>query len=366
MISFYLLWTGCYFVLLRWLSQKWPKNDPNGRFESHLPSVALLIPLRNEKGNLSQLIEELQKINYPNLEIILIDDQSEDDSFDFLNAKLGTNHKIKILKSSGEGKKIAIETGIKVAKSELILCSDADCVFPEDWVFHMISPFSNPAIQLVTGPVISMESATFFHRFQQLEWSSILLLTQYFFSQKQPVMCSGANLAYRKSAFETVNGYEQNRHYLSGDDEFLLKKISRHFGGKSCVYRPSVRNLVTTHAQNSFASLINQRVRWAGKWKLHQDLTHAWTAVISFLIQLIWLGGIVLLGLGNLGGVAFLLVWTGKIAAEKMALGRVLESLRINSSIFDFLKTGLLHPFYVIYVVLGSIRGKFEWKGRGN
>ena len=366
MISFYLLWTACYFVWLHLLFKKWPKTAPEVKFEEELPSVTLLIPFRNELENLDKLVLELQKIDYPGLKIFLIDDQSEDGSFDFLQEMLESDPRVKLIQSPGFGKKEAIEFGVKAAVSELILCSDADCGFPKDWVYQMISPFADPKINLVAGPVISSDGHTFFERFQQIEWSSILVVTQYFFSKKHPILCSAANLAYRKSAFERVSGFEGNKSYLSGDDEFLLKKISSQFGSESCQYLPFAKNLVYTKPQNSLQDLINQRIRWAGKWAVHRDFRHAFSAVFSFFIQLGWLSSLFLLGFGRLGIVTFLVVWFGKILAEHQALGKVLRSLGMKFPFWDYLKTGVLHPIYVISVALGAIRGKFTWKGRSN
>lgn len=366
MISFYLLWTGCYFVLLSWLSEKWPLLKPKAKIPSELPTVTLLIPFRNELENLENLTVELRKISYPNLKIILIDDHSEDWSFGFLLEKLQFDHRISILKSPEIGKKRAIEFGVKSAESELILCSDADCIFPDNWIREIIGPFHDPKIQLVAGPVISNKRATFFQKFQQIEWSSILLVTQYFFSRKQPIMCSAANLAYRKSAFESVNGYDQNHQFVSGDDEFLLKKISAQFGQKSCVYLPFREYLVLTQPHTSVSSLLNQRIRWAGKWKAHSNPSHGLSAVFSVLVQLIWIVSAVLVSLGVWGMLVFLVVWFGKIVTEKIALGKVLKSFKTEFSFIDWVKTGILHPYYVIFVALAAIRGKFTWKGRGN
>lgn len=331
-----------------------------------LPSVTLLIPFRNELKNLENLSAELPKLDYPNLKIILIDDQSEDDSLVFLQEKLKSDRRVKILQSPGIGKKKAIEFGVNASDTELILCSDADCSFPKDWVRETVQPFSDPKIQLAAGPVISKGKTDIFQRFQQIEWSSILLLTQYFFTQKQPVMCSAANLAYRKSAFEAVKGYNQNWQHPSGDDEFLLKKISQHFGGECCVYLPFSENLVFTKPHATFSDLLIQRKRWAGKWKVHRDNVNALSAVFSFLIQLVWLGSVVLLGFGIWGTLVFSVVWLGKILAEKRVLGKILLGFGMKLSFFDFLWTGILHPFYVIFVAFDSIRGKFTWKGRGN
>ncbi len=331
-----------------------------------LPSVTFLIPFRNELENLETLSAELLKLDYFNLKIILIDDHSEDESLVFLLEKFQSDRRVKIIQSPGIGKKKAIGFGVNASDTELILCSDADCSFPKGWVQEMVQPFSDPKIQLVAGPVISKGQTDIFQRFQQIEWSSILLLTQYFFTHKQPIMCSAANLAFRKSAFEAVKGYDRNWQHPSGDDEFLLKKISQHFGGERCVYLPFSENLVLTKPHATFSDLLNQRIRWAGKWKVHRDNVNALSAVFSFLIQLVWLGSVVLLGFGMWGPLVFLLIWLGKILAEKRVLGKILLGFGMKLSFFDFLWTGIIHPFYVIIVALGSIRGKFTWKGRGN
>jgi cellulose synthase/poly-beta-1,6-N-acetylglucosamine synthase-like glycosyltransferase len=206
----------------------------------------------------------------------------------------------------------------------------------------------------------------FFQKFQQIEWASVLLLTQFYFSKGAPLMCSGANLGFRKSAFWEVEGYSGNQHLLSGDDEFLLKKISSRFGSQACVYLPFRENLVKTVSHSTWQSLINQRIRWAGKWSVHRSFLHGFSAIFSFIAQFIWLGSIWFF-CQNITFLFFLfLIWMVKILSERVALGRVLGSLSVPVSIGDFVLTSLIHPIYVIWVGIGSLRGKFTWKGRAN
>jgi biofilm PGA synthesis N-glycosyltransferase PgaC len=366
MISFYLLWTGCYLGCLYWMASKWPKQTPKLDFIEELPPVTLLIPVRNERENLKTLFSEIKKLDYPQLQVLLIDDQSEDGSLSLMNEKASKDPRITVLQNPGAGKKSALEFGVAYASGTLILCSDADCRFPKGWERKMVAQFSDPRVQLVCGPVLSAEQHTFFQRFQQIEWASVLLVTQFFFSRRQPLMCSGANLAYRKSAFVKVRGYDQNRQYLSGDDEFLLKKVVAEFGGESCVYLPFPDSLVLTRPQQDLSQLLKQRVRWAGKWKVHRDASHAFAAAASFFTQVCWLGSGLLLGMGTSGILVFLTVWTGKILGERRVLGRVLNELRFHVSLADSAKVGLVHPFYVLTVGVGALWGKFEWKGRSN
>ncbi|WP_026950971.1 glycosyltransferase [Algoriphagus mannitolivorans] len=368
MICFYLIWCFGYFLTLAWLSKYWPSKTsaikPEG---SNSQLISLIIPFRNESDLVSQLIQELQKISDSVHEIIVVDDQSEDDSWVKFSLAAEKLPNLRVLRSPGLGKKAALEFGILQAKGSLIVTSDADCMFSETWVSELTSYFENSQIQLVAGPVISEGlDDNFFTRFQQFEWVSILLLTQFTFQKGNPLMCSGANLAFRKSAFEHVNGYSGNEHLLSGDDEFLLKKIHREFGTSSCHYIPTGKALVKTLPQASWKALINQRVRWAGKWKLHRSLAHSLATLFAFFIQLGWVASVFLWFGGKLSILEFLGIWILKFMAESWAFLRVLRSFGLSFSLLALFWTSLIHPFYVIWVGISTIQGKFTWKGRSN
>jgi cellulose synthase/poly-beta-1,6-N-acetylglucosamine synthase-like glycosyltransferase len=194
------------------------------------------------------------------------------------------NPESRILKSSGAGKKEAIEFGVKYGAGEIILSSDADCYFASNWGSCIVAPFTDERVQLVVCQVTNMESDTVFQHFKRLYWASILVATNYFFQQKNPVMCSAANMAYRKSTFLHVNGFEGYKSLLSGDYEFLLKKITSQYAEESGVYLSQVEVLVMTKSMKSCPDLLNQRIRWAGKWKAHQFLIRELGALIPFLI----------------------------------------------------------------------------------
>lgn len=347
------------------MSRFWSGKEDSAQLQAFFPAVTLIIPFRNEAKNIPNLSLNLKKLRYPNLHILLIDDHSEDASFEFLEKCFEGNTTIQILRSHLIGKKAALEFGVKMAAGEIILCSDADCVFPEFWVEKMVFAFQNPQVQLVAGVVMVEEKDDFLAVFQALDWASILLTTKYSFVKNKPLMCSGANLAYRKTAFEQVKGYEGNRDFASGDDEFLLKKILKKYGADACCYLSSGDVLVSTKPEPTWTALLNQRVRWASKWKAHASFSHALSAVAAFLTQAIWIGSLFLIFLGGKGLLAFGFVWLIKIAAEKLSLGKVLRSLGRQPSMFAIMQTAVVHPFYVLRVGSGALSGKFTWKGRG-
>lgn len=365
MIGFYLFWCLGYLVLHSWLAKKWPKSHQSLVSKEFYQSVTLVIPFRNERPNLLTLAAELKKLASSNLEILLIDDHSEDGSREFLADLMQDIQGVQVLKSPETGKKAALDFGISQAKGEIILTTDADCKFPDHWVEKMTDSFRQSEVMLVSGPVVSEDRGTgFFEKFQQTEWFSILLLTQVSFLRKQPLMCSGANLAFRKKAFEEVEGYSGNEKWLSGDDEFLLKKVVGRFGPESFIYLPLREVLVVTNPQSKWGDLVRQRIRWSGKWKAHRSFSHACAAVFTFFVQLVWLGSIYLF-VQNRSTLAFLGgIWVIKILSEKVSLGNVGASLGFKPSLGYFILTSLIHPFFVVWVGLGTLFIKVRWKGR--
>lgn len=365
MIGFYLFWCLGYLALHLWLAQKWPRNHffQPSQYRDRL--ITLVIPFRNESRNIPKLASEIAKIASDHLEVLLVDDQSEDDSWQLASAHFRELVGVRLVKSLGVGKKAALSHGISLAQGEIILTSDADCEFPEAWPMKMASAFSDPNVQLVAGPVLAKATkGGFLQKFQQIEWYSILLMTQFYFFRKQPLMCSGTNLAFRKQAFLEVGGYDGNEHILSGDDEFLLKKIVKNFGANSCIYQPVREALVYTTPQLSWTDLLRQRIRWSGKWKAHRSISHGFAAVLTFLVQLIWVASMIFLAWDWDGLFFFGAIWLLKAFAEHLSLGRVGEGLGSKASLADYFATSLIHPFYVIWVGLGTFFIKVKWKGR--
>jgi len=348
------------------MSRYWPKGKSPTLSTAKRIQATLIIPLRNEEDNIASLRFAIRGITYPLLEVILVDDHSEDETLQMLYKSFGELENIKILENPGAGKKEAIKCSISISKGEVILTSDADCFWKNSWVEEMLESFENPSINMVAGPVLSKQKPGILSGFQLMEWASILLVTNFGFAINKPVTCSAANLAYRRSAYEKVNGFQGNENNPSGDDEFLLKKIINEFGPKSVLYKPLKENLVITQPESSWKDLIYQKIRWAGKWKSHKSLFHTIFALIPFFFQLIWLSSFLLLFQGKLGFLSFFLLWSSKILVESLAFERILRSLENPFKLPDLIITSFIHPFYVVGIGIGIIRGKFLWKGREN
>ncbi|MHA7130946.1 glycosyltransferase [Algoriphagus namhaensis] len=367
MLTFYLFCTFCYALLLFQMKRVWVQSSHPEGAKDQILSVSVIVPLRNEFSNIPRLMDQICRLKAPDVEVILVDDHSEDQSISLLQEYEAKGMDFKWMKSGVQGKKGAISTGIAAARGELILCSDADCIWPENWVEQYRLAFQDSRIQLVAGPVLPLGSSPRNYFFELIDWCSILLTTRFSFASQRPLMCSGANLAYRKSAFEAVNGFKGNEHLLSGDDEFLLKKVVSAFGASAVGLHYHRDNLVRTFAQSTISDLLSQRIRWASKWRMHGDFTHLFTSVFAFLIQIFWISSLFFFfEEDGVGFWSFILIWVVKMAVEWNVLRTVLRDFGLHCPWYYFCLVSVLHPFFVLLTASFAIFGKFEWKGRSN
>jgi poly-beta-1,6-N-acetyl-D-glucosamine synthase len=330
-------------------------------------SVALLIPFRNEKDNIQGLISDLA-IRIPgHWEVILIDDHSEDVSYQLVDTQLRTGNltNFRMLKSDGQGKKAALSKGVFSAKAEIIITLDADIRLPghNPWG-TLLAYFSDKSVQLVAGPIFPINATGYFAAFQCYEWASVLLVTGASFAIKNPLMCSGANLAFRKAAFFEVGGYSGNESLLSGDDEFLLKKMILHFGQNSVKFANTPHAAVYFTPFKELGGLIQQRARWASKWNAHGKNFHFYVAILLFLVAVYPFITLYFVLAGFEGFKYFFAFWVVKLCADYMVLGRVVQTFRQKPSVVGLLITGALHPFYVLAIGWRIVSGSVSWKGR--
>jgi len=216
---------------------------------------------------------------------------------------------------------------------------------------------------MVFGGVRIKEDKSFFSKLQALEFCSLIGTGGAMAGLGIPILCNGANLAFLRSAFLEVKGYDGNLDIPSGDDEFLMRKIDRRFPG-SIRFQPSGDSVVETRPTESIKAFVGQRLRWAGKWKRSGSQLSQLTAVFIFVFQtsflVLWFAP-----LGNwISGYFTLFLILGKMIFEYTFLFQVGTFLRVKPRLFHFLVLQFLYPFYVIFIGLASLFTSPEWKGR--
>jgi len=328
--------------------------------------VSVIVPVRNEQENIQKLLDQLMKQDYPKelFEIIVVNDHSTDRTASIVETikQSGVDNLHMIhLEDSENGKKIALTRGIDKAMGEIIITTDGDCEVGNQWLKSITNSFDQ-GVMMLFGPV-GMRPRTFFEKLQMIDFAALIGVGAASWNLGMAGMCNGANLAFRKETFLECNGYVGTEKYPSGDDEFLLRKIHQRYN-KGIRFLKNNEAMVYTEAQLNLNAFVNQRKRWAGKWKVHKDLTTKLIALFVFFYYALLIIGTVWSIAINENIDIILAVWSMKWLLDVVFVQGVLNLSNQRLPFIASLVLSLGYPFYAIGIGISSINYTFEWKGR--
>lgn len=362
MATFLLLVFGFYFLLLFFLWMGWQRViHLDNRTPARRIFISVVVAMRNEKRNLERLINSFSEQSYDphDFEVILVDDHSTDGSLQDAEKQQRQLPLTLALLEGAYGKKAALTKGILLARGDVIATTDADCVVPPHWLEKINEGFQEKGTNMLIGGVMLRNGKSAFDKLQSVEFASVIGTGLALAALRKPTMCNGANLSFRKKIFNEVDGYVGNERIASGDDEFLMRKIAAK-------YSESIKVLsgdpVLTTSQTSWRDFIQQRLRWASKWKSNSSLFARLLAVFIFSVQLFWLVLLPLIAF-NLSAV-WITLFILKILAELIFLTGVCHFLKVKFHLGAFVVLQFLYPFYVLYIGILSQVKDHEWKGR--
>ena len=334
-----------------------------------ITKFSIIIPFRNEEQNLEALLQSIDALAYPSqlFELILVNDASEDKGELIIHRHLEKSQlQITILQNnriSGSPKKDAIQKAMEVVQHEWIISTDADCELPKNWLRCYDQLIRKEVPNMICGPVAYKRNNSFLGRFQFLDGLSLQGVALGSFGWKQPLLCNGANLAYKKSVFEAVEGFQSNDHIASGDDIFLLEKIQSHYPN-TAYYLNSKEAVVLTKPEESWSQVIQQRIRWASKTSKQKNAQSKLLGAVVFMGNLAFLTSFVLLALDSSPIYFFWMTICFKVAVDLTLLRLVGQLLGKPFSFFQFLTNTIIYPPLTIWVVINSFGGNYRWKGR--
>ncbi|KAA3639535.1 MAG: glycosyltransferase [Bacteroidetes bacterium] len=332
-------------------------------------SVSIIVPARNESEDIIACLESIVLQNYPFdlFEIIVVDDHSEDDTFEKVNALISKKEsfKISLLTSKGQGKKAALEAGINFASGELIATTDADCLVPENWLNLLVSFYEKHNSKFIAAPVNFHNEESLLEKFQSLDYMGMMLITGAGIHGKFGWMSNGANLAYPKAVFEELNGFSGIDQVASGDDMLFMQKVVKKYPGQIGFIK-NRKATVHTKAKSTWASFLQQRIRWASKTGAYKQPQLVGTQTFVFLYcAFIFLGfPLAFSGINHV-----LLSFAGLIIVKYIIdfffLKRSSSFFNRNELMKAFLIAEWMHTVYIFLTGLSSVfRKKHSWKGR--
>jgi len=194
--------------------------------------VSVIVCAKNEEENVKKFIPLLAEQDYPDFEIVLIDDASSDETLEVFEQFEQQYPNIRLVKVQNNeafwgNKKYALTLGIKASKKEYLLFTDADC-YPtsKNWITAMTSQFTmNKTIVLGYGGYEKVERSLLN---KIIRFETVLTAVQYFSWAKLglPYMGVGRNLAYKKEEFFNVNGFIEHIQIRSGDDDLFINQAA--------------------------------------------------------------------------------------------------------------------------------------------
>ena len=372
-----------YSALLVYYRKSWG-SIPDFKVEANSKlgtKISIIIPARNEEENIGYCLQSIIEQSYPAhlFEVLVVDDHSTDNTAAIIKSYASNNVKLISLKdylSANEinsYKKKAIEISIQQSNGELIVTSDADCIFPKNWLTTIASFYESKRPAFIVMPVLISYGKKMIEVFQSLDFMTLQGITGASVNKKFHSMCNGANLAYTKEAFIAVNGFKGIDNIASGDDMLLMHKIYNQFPN-NIEYLKSREVIVTTNPVSTIQQFFNQRIRWASKADQFDDKRIFVVLIIVYFLNVLMM---------VLPIVALISNRSISIINIQLSMFNFYASLLLIKTIFElfflypvakfFNQTKLLwwfpiaQPFHIVYTVIAGWLGKFgkyTWKER--
>lgn len=232
---------------------------------SRTPGVAMVVPARDAAVTITPLLQDLYAQDYDRdrVSVIVVDDASSDATADRVKAMMTRWPALRLLANEGTGKKAAITTAVLATDAEWILVTDADARCGPERLRRIMEHVGRKDSDLVILPVAT-DGEGILGRLQENEQAALMMCAAATALQGAPMLASGANLAFRRSAFMDVRGFEGDR-YASGDDIFLVQRMLH--AGKRIGYLLHPGAVVRVEAERTWGGFFRQRLRWAGKMR---------------------------------------------------------------------------------------------------
>lgn len=236
------------------------RQEPENNFhdDASLPMITLVVPAYNEGPVIQPALRSLLLLDYPNYEILVVDDGSSDDTYEKALAVAREDHQvtIRVITKKNGGKADALNTGMSAARGEFILNMDGDTKLSRNTLRVCIRHFDDPRVGAVAGNVKVLNRENLLTRVQALEYVEGLAMARKAQSFMRAVnIIPGPLGMFRKSVLQQAGGYDHDT--FAEDCDLTLKLLMR---GWHIAYEPTAIAWVETPSR--LLDLLKQRYRW--------------------------------------------------------------------------------------------------------
>lgn len=358
-----LLYALCAFVLIQlfyylFIFTRLAFYGKSTNYGSDLPGVTVLVCALNEKENLMELLPLLDAQEYPEFEVILLDDRSDDGSEDFMREHIQSWKHIRYIRINDEfshvtPKKYALTVGMKQAKYPVALMTDADCrPSSVHWITAMTSQISEEKSIVIGFSPYEKEPGllnwfirceTFYTAVQYLSFALAGLT----------YMGVGRNIMYKTEVFFANKGFYRHRHIMGGDDDIFLNEVSTSTNTAISIEPES---FVYSKPKTTWSGWLRQKQRHLAVSQFYRKRNKMMLGLLSSSHVAIWTLALLTLGLALFKHDILLLQQLGAVAGIRWMIQWILFSI-INRKLdrtvewFGFLLMDF--AFFIYYVFFG-------------
>lgn len=329
--------------------------------EEDFPTATVIVAARNEEKNILDCLTSLDELAYPEgkLEIIVVNDNSTDTTGEIINNFIAGKPKFRTLVPSGtigklKGKTNALAHALKIAGGEIILTTDADCTPGKLWVKTVASYFGKN-VGMVLG-YTTQSGKEPFYGMQAIDFLYLQTVAAGGANFNKPMSCIGNNMAYRKSAYDELGGYENIPFSITEDMKLMM---TLHETKKYEIIYPLDKDaLMISKPLISYNEIFWQKKRWGVggvESKLYGYLTMA-SGYVAKVCTLL---------LPFLFSTTALYLSVFKIFIDYFFVQQIYRKLNLKLTIKNF---AAFEIYFIVYVLLLPIvvlpSRKVKWKGR--
>ena len=232
------------------------EKSPPSRLSRDVPSVSIIVPAYNEEVNAVKTVQNLLKQDYPNFDIIFVNDGSKDSTFAVVDEAFKNHPKVRVFDKTNGGKASALNFGIEHSTGEFVVCIDADTQLKTDAVRKMMPYFQDEKVGAVAGNVKVGNEVNMLTYWQSIEYTTSQNFDRRAFDLINAItVVPGAIGAFRKSVILSVGGFATDT--LAEDCDLTIRILR---GGN--IVRSCTAAIAVTEAPETFQMFMRQRFRW--------------------------------------------------------------------------------------------------------
>lgn len=365
----FVLGVAYFFTAMYLISQPAPAKDAR----AVKPSVAVLVPMRDEEATIAACLRSLQKQTYPAhlFRVYVIDDRSRDRSVEYARRVTDTDERFELVSVTEDrdglsGKMNALAQALDRVQAEIVLITDADCIVPPTWIDTHVA-YYNESVVMAGGLTMLEPTAaagpegyrsTLFGKIQALDWLFLQTIAAAACNAGKPITILGNNFGFRKSAYDTVGGFRAVGFSYTEDFALMRAMERKHLG--EIRYVSDAGSAIFSHPAPDLRAFFRQRLRWVKggrKARPFGYLIMGLSVFTHFFILLAFLFSRwttpVALAVGLVAGMNYLII---KRALRPLKM----ERLRKYFALFQIFHLAYL----IIFAVAAFLPIRVRWKQR--